>query len=412
MEKIFEVNNLIGKGNFGRVFKMTDSLGRVYAVKKVNKESLSDASAEYLKKEIKIQSEIFHHNIVNCLFSFETETSVYIAQEFCAGGDLESYVFRTKKIPKPFIRKLVTGLLGGLTYLHRNNIMHRDLKLANLLLTTSNPDTAELKLADFGFAKKMEQSITTTQVGSPLYMAPEIFRDSNYSIKADMWSLGAVLYEIFTGQALFSVSSLEELISKQEVPVCFPENSRLPLACKNLIQSLLQKNPESRPSCEEIWVNEYFSEVFIENEKFFEDNEENYEFFDEDLDTAQDKAADNEVDVNKSEYFEDFEENNFILVNAEIEVAVIQDLLQANEEGKSISALLNKMVERLCWHKENIEKEFGRLIEFDQNIQKSLERIRIVLDKIKNVGQDHGSRVGIIEESEFRKFTLSLLMNN
>lgn len=414
MEKIFEVNKLIGKGTFGRVFKVTDALGQTFAVKKVSKRILDDKSSEYLKKEIQILSEISHPNVINCLFSFENESSVYIMQEYCSGGDLETYLRKNNSIKKSVIRKWINGLLNGLTYLHSNNIMHRDLKLANLLLSTSDPYTAELKLADFGFAKKMEMTITGTMLGSPLFMAPEIFRDENYTIKADIWSLGLILFEMFTGQGLYTCSSLEELIRKQEDPVTFSEISRLPLVYRNLMISLLQKNPESRPSCEEIWNNDYFSEWFIENEKYFEENEEKYEFLDSDPESLLENEAEAEVDIQKSEYFDDFEENNFALVAAEIEIAALEDLILARQEfgeegAQKISVFLNRMENRVLWHKEKIVKELGRLIDYDPAIQRGLDRIEEVLGHLKGNELITKEKNELGETSGFRKYTMKMV---
>ena len=417
MEKIFEVNKLIGKGTFGRVFKVTDTLGQTFAVKKVSKRILDNKSSEYLKKEISILSEISHPNITNCLFSFENDSSVFIIQEYCSGGDLETYLRKNKSVKKSIMRKWITGLLNGLTYLHRNNIMHRDLKLANLLLSTADSNTAELKLADFGFAKKMELKITGTLLGSPLYMAPEIFREENYSIKADIWSLGLVLFEIFTGQGLYSCSSLDELIRKQEDPVTFSEISRLPLVYKSLMLSLLQKNPESRPSCEEIWNSDYFAEWFIENEEYFEQNEGNYEFLDVDSEPVAGNEAEPEVDLEKSEYFDDFEENNFSLVTAEIEIAVLEDLISARqelveqEEAERISLFLNRMENRVMWHKEKILKEMGKLLDYDPAIQRGLDRIDNVLAQLRGtqVYTNHNTTIHSGELTGFRKYTLGIV---
>ena len=142
--------------------------------------------------------------------------------------------------------------------------MHRDLKLANFLLTSKNPDFACVKIADFGFAKVMEHSITTTQLGSPLYMAPEIFRCDNYGIKADIWSLGTVFYEMMTRKPLYNCYNIGDLVRKQTENIKFPSGCKLPQEALELLLKMLSYDEKTRPDCEELLNSRFFSESFEE----------------------------------------------------------------------------------------------------------------------------------------------------
>jgi serine/threonine-protein kinase ULK/ATG1 len=118
---------------------------------------------------------------------------------------LDQFMKKNGPVSEAIAQKWFCQLLDAFDELLRRNVIHRDLKLANILLTTNDSATAEIKVADFGFARYLtENSMAVTQCGSPLYMAPEIFKAKpNYNYKADIWSLGAILFEILIGTAAF-----------------------------------------------------------------------------------------------------------------------------------------------------------------------------------------------------------------
>jgi len=127
--------------------------------------------------------------------------------------------------------------------------------------------------------------------------------------------------------------------------------------------------------------------------------------------------AEPEVDLEKSEYFDDFEENNFSLVTAEIEIAVLEDLISARqelveqEEAERISLFLNRMENRVMWHKEKILKEMGKLLDYDPAIQRGLDRIDNVLAQLRGtqVNTNHNTTIHSEELTGFRKYTLGIV---
>lgn len=134
--------------------------------------------------------------------------------EYCGGGDLSKYISQNKHLSEEMAKKFMTQLAAGLKYLHSLHIIHRDLKPHNLLLTSTNKEDHILKIADFGFAKTFDAStLSETVCGSPLYMAPEILKGQKYSSKADLWSVGTILFEMITGKPPFPARSTVELIS-------------------------------------------------------------------------------------------------------------------------------------------------------------------------------------------------------
>nr|GMC97587.1 serine/threonine-protein kinase ATG1c-like isoform X2 [Ipomoea batatas] len=130
---------------------------------------------------------------------------IYIVLEYCRGGDLSMYLQkRHGRIPETTAKHFMQQLASGLQVLRENNLIHRDLKPQNLLLST-NDENSILKIADFGFARSLQpRGLAETLCGSPLYMAPEIMQLQKYDAKADLWSVGAILFQLVTGRTPFT----------------------------------------------------------------------------------------------------------------------------------------------------------------------------------------------------------------
>jgi serine/threonine-protein kinase ULK/ATG1 len=123
--------------------------------------------------------------------------------EYCSGGDLAGYINRHGKVPEAVAKHFMRQLALGLQVLQEKHFIHRDLKPQNLLLS-SKEVTPLLKIGDFGFARSLTpESMAETFCGSPLYMAPEIIRNQKYDAKADLWSAGAILFQLVTGKPPF-----------------------------------------------------------------------------------------------------------------------------------------------------------------------------------------------------------------
>ena len=187
MEKIEDYTLLrsIGGGNYGKVYLAEDSKGQKYAIKKIITQSMNQKLISLINNEIRTLEMANNPSILSCYKTIRLERCIYIVMEYCAGGDLESFIQKNKKVPVFLVQKWLKKLILALKDLRLQNIVHRDLKLANLMLTKENPETAEIKIGDFGFAKFLGDSLTSTQLGTPLYMAPEIFF-SEYNYKVDI----------------------------------------------------------------------------------------------------------------------------------------------------------------------------------------------------------------------------------
>ncbi|KAK1157884.1 serine/threonine-protein kinase ULK3 isoform X1 [Acipenser oxyrinchus oxyrinchus] len=208
----FILTERLGSGTYATVYKAyrkKDSR-EVVAVKVVGKKGLNKASVENLLTEIEILKTVRHPHIVQLKdFQWDSE-NIYLILEFCSGGDLSRFIRSRRLLPERVARSFLQQLACALQFLHERNISHLDLKPQNILLSGGL-----LKLADFGFAQYMspwdEKHVLR---GSPLYMAPEMVCSQQYDARADLWSVGVILYEALFGRPPFASRSYTELEEK------------------------------------------------------------------------------------------------------------------------------------------------------------------------------------------------------
>ena len=262
MEKVrnYTIIREIGGGNFGKVYLAKTATDEFYALKKLKRQSVNKRLQDLITNEIKLLSAISNPFVLTMKESFSTQHYIYIVMEYCAGGDLENLLKRSQnnKIPEHLVRKWLKSIILALHQLRVQNIVHRDLKLANLMLTHEDPERAEIKIGDFGFSKFLGDSLTSTQLGTPLYMAPEIFNSDQYSYKVDIWSLGIVAYEMLSGSPPFKCYKLEELRRLQRLPVVFWDTDQVSREAQELVQAMLRYDPQERLGYQELLVLKFF----------------------------------------------------------------------------------------------------------------------------------------------------------
>nr|XP_054383750.1 serine/threonine-protein kinase ULK1 isoform X1 [Pongo abelii] len=264
----FSRKDLIGHGAFAVVFKgrHREKHDLEVAVKCINKKNLAK-SQTLLGKEIKILKELKHENIV-ALYDFqEMANSVYLVMEYCNGGDLADYLHTMRTLSEDTIRLFLQQIAGAMRLLHSKGIIHRDLKPQNILLSNpagrrANPNSIRVKIADFGFARYLQSNMmAATLCGSPMYMAPEVIMSQHYDGKADLWSIGTIVYQCLTGKAPFQASSPQDLRlfyekNKTLVPT-IPRETSAPL--RQLLLALLQRNHKDRMD-----FDEFFHHPFLD----------------------------------------------------------------------------------------------------------------------------------------------------
>ena len=269
----------IGEGSFGEVYlTVKGNNPKQYAAKRLSLIKTNHPTfKKYLQNEIIIMKEMNHQNIVHLYDLFVTNTHYYFIMDYCNGGSLNDLLSDYKlKFGKPFsqeiIQYLMIQIVDGLKYIHSLKIIHRDLKLDNILVHFDNPAdkyklnilTCKIKIIDFGLATKLTPNkLAETAAGSPIYMDPIILKKYNraggyeklqgYNEKADIWSLGIICYQMLTGNTLFNVDNLEQLIQKvEEGNYSIPLDFALSKEIISFLNLMLQYNSDIRASAEDL----------------------------------------------------------------------------------------------------------------------------------------------------------------
>jgi serine/threonine protein kinase len=277
------VDNLIlekclGKGSFGEVFftKVKGDDSKKYATKKLDREQIENTEAiKYLKNEITILHNLQHPNIVKFVDIKKTKKHYYIVMEYCNGGELSKALEEyQEKFGKPFSQEIVQHfmrqIISAFKYIHGLKIIHRDVKLDNVLLNyESEKDKEDLnlmkataKIIDFGFACQVsKKGLVYSTLGSPINMDPLLLKKLNskskkarqlgYDQKADVWSLGTICYEMLIGKSAFDAEDMDELIEKiEDGTYTVPTN--LSKEIISFINGMLQYEAVKRLNCEQL----------------------------------------------------------------------------------------------------------------------------------------------------------------
>ena len=245
----YQIVEQVGEGAMGVVYKATDSvLNRTVAVKVMSEGLAQDADLrERFLREAQSAGSLQHPNLVTIYDFGETDGHLFIAMEFIEGVDLEELMTRTEPLSLTVKLDLMIDVLNGLSYAHRRGIIHRDIKPANIRVDQEGRG----RIMDFGVAR-MEQSNLTgtgTMMGTPNYMAPEQITGGVLTAGADLWSVGAVLYEILANKKPFAADTLHRVLFKivSDAPTELLESSPgLPVALDAIVKKALAKDPEQR----------------------------------------------------------------------------------------------------------------------------------------------------------------------
>ena len=273
---------LLGKGSYGEVYlSLNQNAKKLFATKKVKRKKTDDEMTKYFKNEINILRILNHPNIVKLEEIKMDENNYYIVMEYINGGELSDYLKKyIEKYGKPFseeiVQYLMKQIISALIYIHDLNIIHRDLKLENIMVDFDNEKDkeelnmmkAKIKIIDFGFAIMLSSkfSLTNSAVGTFMYMDPKILKEFDnqvlvdksrgYGKEVDIWSLGCICYQLFRGKYPFEAKTFEELVGKID-----KGKYRLPTTASREIISFLDKmlkyKGKDRLSAKEL-INEPF----------------------------------------------------------------------------------------------------------------------------------------------------------
>jgi serine/threonine protein kinase len=198
----FVMDKQLGHGRFATVYRALEKeSGVLVALKVINKQFLLKHNfLHQIRREVEIQSKLEHPNIIRLYGYFQDKTSLYLVEEFAENGALFEYVHAKKRLDVAQVKRIAFQILAALHYLEQRKIMHRDIKLENILLDKNG----EPKLADFGWAVHAITGKRKSFCGTVLYLPPELISKQEYDFKVDIWSLGILLFELATGKAPFA----------------------------------------------------------------------------------------------------------------------------------------------------------------------------------------------------------------
>lgn len=260
----YELGKTLGTGAFSKVKLATDTnTGIQYAIKIISREMVvKQQMEEQLKKEIAIMKMLKHPNIIELTEVLQTKNNIYMVLELVSGGELFDRIVKAKRFDEKTARGFFQQLINGILYCHQNGIAHRDLKPENLLLDSHET----LKISDFGLSAISEEGgggkkkMLMTTCGTPNYVAPEVIEEQGYDgMKADIWSLGVILYVMLAGYLPFEHDTMQGLFDiirsgKFEYPKWFSDSA------KNLISQMLVVDPKKRITLEKVIKDAWFIE--------------------------------------------------------------------------------------------------------------------------------------------------------
>lgn len=243
----------IGEGSFSRV-KLATSQKHCckVAIKIVDRmRGPEDFIQKFLPRELAVLRRVNHEHIIRMYECIEVAGKRLCIVMEAAEKDLLQKIHEVNRIPKDLSKTMFTQMVSAINYLHQMNIVHRDLKCENILLTANE----QVKIADFGFARFVEDpsELSHTFCGSQAYTPPEVITGTPYNPKKyDVWSLGVVLYVMVTGTMPYDDTNVRRLRLLQQRPLDYPSNVAVEEPCRVFIRTLLQINPSTRPTIQQV----------------------------------------------------------------------------------------------------------------------------------------------------------------
>eukprot|EP00746_Dinoflagellata_sp_MGD_P025829 gnl/MRDRNA2_/MRDRNA2_160843_c0_seq1.p1 gnl/MRDRNA2_/MRDRNA2_160843_c0~~gnl/MRDRNA2_/MRDRNA2_160843_c0_seq1.p1 ORF type:complete len:436 (-),score=88.01 gnl/MRDRNA2_/MRDRNA2_160843_c0_seq1:6-1313(-) len=254
----YEIVRTLGRGAHGTAYqvhlKAAPPGTHLFVAKEIDLMRTDAPKRDQALREAEVLKSLSHVNVVAYSNAFLEGTSLFIIMEYCNAGDLCTAIKRRKRQHARYherdVMAIFVQLSLALQHLHKKHVLHRDLKTANVFLNQNGV----VKLGDFGVAKTLSETagVASTCVGTPYYLAPEICRSQPYGFKADVWSLGVILYELVTLEVPFSAPDVLALVMRicndkpRPAPTVYSE------ALRNLLEKLLQKDSAARPTSTEI----------------------------------------------------------------------------------------------------------------------------------------------------------------
>ncbi|RPA90121.1 Pkinase-domain-containing protein [Choiromyces venosus 120613-1] len=258
----------LGEGGFARCFLVQNKEGELFAAKTVAKKSLQNQrmKAKFFG-EIQVHKTMIHPNVVKFIECFEDNDNIYMILELCPNKSLMDMLRARKRFTEPETRFFLLQLLGALKYMHGKKVIHRDLKLGNIFLDAD----MNIKIGDFGLAALLvnENDRKRTICGTPNYIAPEVLFGSGkegqgHSFEVDLWGVGVIMYAMLVGKPPFQAGDVNIIYQKiRHNTFSWPEEVPVSSAAKHLVHSILNHDPDARPTLDDIADHYFFKSGFF-----------------------------------------------------------------------------------------------------------------------------------------------------
>ena len=356
----YTIEKLLGEGSFGKVHltkKEGDS--KKYATKEIDREEIDSSEAKkYLINEIRILQSLNHPNIVKFVDIKKTKKHYYIMMEFCNGGvlskNLEKYMIKNgTAFPEELVQHFMRQIIDAFKYIHGKKIIHRDVKLDNILLHFDNEEDkknfnlmkAQVKIIDFGFSC-IYNDIKKSILGSPINMDPLILkkltdstgatRELGYDMSADIWSIGTICYEMLIGKSAFDSNNIKELSDKIEKGAYkVPTNISAELV--SFLNGMLQYEGKNRLNAEQLSRHAFLTKDVKQFKRI-------------NLNEISNKIEDNQIEV-------DTHENKTFLLKKPIKNSTIWSIYKGNQENVLTNISGNEFIDPVDEKEEQFFKE-------------------------------------------------------
>ena len=285
MSDNYQFIEIIGQGMYGKVYKaLNKKENKYYAIKRLNFKDINEKEKKQINNEVSLIKNLKHPNVISYKDSFNDVDNYFnIITTFYEGGDIYKKIQNQngEYFKEEQILNWMVQILLGLNYIHKNGIIHRDIKPQNIFIQNKHI----ICIGDFGIAKIVNQVQTQTMtsiIGTPLYMSPESFNEPNSkNLASDIWSTGCCLYEICNLKPAFGADRWELVFHKVREGKHDPVNKRYSIELRNIIDSMLNVKPADRPTIPQLLKNNFLRPKvanyigdFIKNYKLYDGNEE------------------------------------------------------------------------------------------------------------------------------------------
>ncbi|PHH70437.1 hypothetical protein CDD80_6009 [Ophiocordyceps camponoti-rufipedis] len=264
---MFEIGRPLGKGKFGRVYLARErTSGFICALKVLHKSELQVGGVErQVRREIEIQSNLRHPNILQLFGHFHDSKRVFLILEFAGKGELYKHLRRENRFPEWKAAQYIAQMASALRYLHRKHVIHRDIKPENILVGIHG----EIKISDFGWSVHAPNNRRKTMCGTLDYLPPEMIKsgssDNYYNEKIDLWSLGVLTYEFLVGEAPFEDTPVMTHRRIARVDMSIP--SFVSPEATDIIKRLLVLDPEKRLPLEQVQLHPWIVKHCVKGER-------------------------------------------------------------------------------------------------------------------------------------------------